>query len=151
VLSWVNPAKLPAYYQIDTITNTALANSAETKVQWHHLTASASGVHETSIAQQRLQTLKAQQRKLQHAGELSSVMQRQVGLLTRYKDSWQIAMCDNMQLNVAIELVHELSAMMQIKPVPQPQWVELQFAPTGHILAIAALPTTPVGGQCPAV
>ena len=158
VLSWVNPAKLPTYYQIDTMTSSG-HNSAQTlteiTVQWHHLTALAAGDpelnNETNIAQQRLHTLKAQQRQLKRAGELSSVMHRQIGLLTQHKESWQIATCDNMQLNVAIELVQELSAMMQVKPLQQPQWVELQFAPTGHILAIAALAPTRAGGQCPAV
>ncbi|SNY51778.1 hypothetical protein SAMN06297280_1975 [Arsukibacterium tuosuense] len=158
VLSWVNPAKLPAYYQIDTITHMAADNSTATHVQWHHLTAPAAGdpavisetTNETTIARQRLQTLQAQQKQLLRAGELSSAMQREVGLLTRHKDSWQIAMCDNLQLNVAIELVQQLNALMQLEPVPQPQWVELQFAPSGHILAIAALKPTAAASQCPA-
>ncbi|WP_213999974.1 hypothetical protein [Arsukibacterium sp.] len=154
VLSWVNPAKLPTYYQIDTITHLTADNSAATQVQWHHLTAPAAGdpeiKSETTIARQRLQTLQAQQKQLQRAGERSSAMQREVGVLTRHKDSWQIAMCDNLQLNVAIELVQELNALMQLEPVPQPQWVELQFAPSGHILAIAALKPTAAAGQCPA-
>ncbi|MBV2127758.1 hypothetical protein [Arsukibacterium indicum] len=163
VLSWVNPAKLPVYYQIDTMSGIS-ANSAEQltaaasaqndqqiTVQWHHLTASATGDSEAGRVRQRLNTLKAQQKQLQRAGELSNMMQSQIGLLTRQQDSWQIVMCNNTQLNMAIELVQELSAMLQVAPVAQPQWVELQFASSGHILAIAAIPATRYAGQCPAV
>lgn len=175
VLSWVNPAKLPAYYQIDTVQlkdgqldpgqtasgqtdasgGVVANNSAVTTVQWHHLTAATVGEQESGIARQRLQSLKAQQKQLLRAGELSSELHRQVGILTRHQDSWQIAMCDNMQLNVAIELVQQLTDMLQLDALPQPQlqpqWVELKFAPTGHILGIAALPSDRQAGQCPAV
>lgn len=148
VLSWVNPAKLPAYYQIDTLSSLDNSSTAEPTVQWHHLTASAADNAEKSIVQQRLVTLKQQQRQFQQAGARSGVLHRQIGLLTQHEALWQIAMCDNMQLNVAIDLVHELNTQMQIKPVLQPQWVELQFTPTGHILAIAALPATTATSQC---
>jgi len=164
VLSWVNPAKLPVYYQIDTVQQHAgqpatragmtASNSALTTVQWHHLTATTAGAHENGIVRQRLQSLKAQQKQLLRAGELNSEWHRQVGILTRHQDSWQITMCDNMQLNVAIELVQQLTDMLQLDALPQPQlqpqWVELQFAPTGHILGIAAVPATRQAGQCPA-
>ena len=159
VLSWVNPAKLPgayqSYYQIETLTSVAASNSASATVQWHHLSASAPAHDQSGSEQQlqtlRLQTLKAQQRQLQRAGELSVAMSRQIGLLTQHTDSWQITMCDKMQLNVAIELVQELNSMLQIEPMQQPQWVELQVAPTGHILAIVALPGAKAVSQCPAV
>lgn len=163
VLSWINPAKLPAYYQIDTLTS-AGSNTAAVSVQWHHLTAASTNsaeqersqqeiTHSDSMqkdsVQQRLSRLKQQQRQLQQAGERTAILQRQVGLLTQHDDEWQIAMCDNKQLHVALELVHELSALMQIEPRVQPQWVELQFAPSGHILAIAALPVSRAERQCP--
>tara|TARA_R110002126_G_scaffold10245_32_gene46564 strand:- start:1091 stop:1804 length:714 start_codon:yes stop_codon:yes gene_type:complete len=153
VLSWHNPASLPAYYQIDTIDGLAETNGESARVQWHHLTASASAKDDASIDPRnlqtlRLKTLKAQQHKLQQSGELSAEMQSQVGLLTRHQDSWQIAMCDKLQLNLAIELVQELNTTVQITPLQQPQWVELQFAPTGHILAIATLPTNKSTRQC---
>ncbi|WP_372628250.1 hypothetical protein [Arsukibacterium sp.] len=170
VLSWVNPVTLPGvyqgYYQIETLNSAPASNRDSATVQWHHLTASAAPTEliraeqEASgqpVAEQqqlqtlRLQTLKAQQRQLQRAGELNIAMSRQIGLLTQHKDSWQIAMCDKMQLNVAMELVQELNTMLQIEPALQPQWVELQFAPTGHILAIAALPKANALQQCPAV
>ncbi len=158
VLSWVNPAKLPAYYQIDTLSRTAPgsgvdAKDVNVKVQWHHLTASSSNTASVenaanAIVQQRLKTLKEQQRKLQQAGQLSSVLHRQVGLLTQHDDIWQIALCDNLQLNVAIDLVQELAAHIKIEPVLKPQWVEMQFTPSGHILAIAALPSSTTENQC---
>ncbi len=163
VLSWVNPAKLPTYYQIDTLTN-AGSNTAEVRVQWHHLTAASTdsanrasaqqdimqqGSGQKDSVQQRLSRLKQQQRELLQAGARTTLLQRQVGLLTQHDDEWQIAMCDNMQLHVALELVHELSAQMLIAPRVQPQWVELQFAPSGHILAIAALPVAGAERQCP--
>jgi hypothetical protein len=172
VLSWVNPATLPAgyqsYYQIDTLSSAPTESrvvdsvsgnfpgSNSGKVQWHHLTASASPADQSGTEQQhlqtlRLQTLKAQQRQLQRAGELNIAMSRQIGVLTQHKDSWQIAMCDKMQLNVAMALVKELNTMLQIEPELQPQWVELQFTPTGHILAIAALPKARAAAQCPEV
>ena len=160
VLSWINPATLPdvyqSYYQIETLSSAPENNSEYAAVQWHHLSASALTTDEAGNEQQhmqtlRLQTLKAQQRQLQRAGDLNIAMSRQVGLLTQHKDSWQIAMCDKMQLNVAMELVQELNTMLQLEPALQPQWVELQFAPTGHILAIAALPTENGLQQCPAV
>ncbi|MAD74858.1 MAG: hypothetical protein CML20_08735 [Rheinheimera sp.] len=159
VLSWVNPATLPdvyqGYYQIETLSSAPASNRDSATVQWHHLTASAAPTDLPGAQQQlqtlRLQTLKAQQRQLQRAGELNIAMSRQIGLLTQHKDSWQIAMCDKMQLNVAMELVQELNTMLQIEPALQPQWVELQFAPTGHILAIAALPKANALQQCPAV
>lgn len=163
VLSWVNPDKLPTYYQIDTVQAAPTSTQTERQsgmtankqvtmtVQWHHLTVTATGEHETGMVRQRLQTLKAQQRQLQRSGELNSDMHRQIGLLTRHHDSWQIALCDNKQLKLTIELVQALTDSLRLKPVPQPQWVELQFAPSGHILTIAALSVERPGSQCPAV
>ncbi|KKO46942.1 hypothetical protein WG68_03110 [Arsukibacterium ikkense] len=154
VLSWVNPAKLPTYYQIDTVISAGSSNMAELSVQWHHLTAASTDSKskdraQTERVQQRLSRLQQQQRELQQAGTRATELQRQVGLLTQHDDEWQIAMCDNKQLHLALELVHELSALMQIAPQLQPQWVELQFAPSGYILAIAALPASGAERQCP--
>lgn len=164
VLSWVNPAKLPTYYQIDTLVSSGAGYAANSRVQWHHLTATADSADsagqfstkgsrivaaQQSVVQQRLTSLQQQQRALLQTGAHSTALQRQVGLLTQHDDVWQIALCDDMQVNMAIELVHELRALMRVAPAKQPQWVELQLAPSGHILAIAALPANMAASQCP--
>ncbi len=129
LLSWMPWSPTSDFYQIEVA-----ASSDYRQVQYHRLAEPRSVLTQQAAREDRLQQLwQRQQEQLQRGQAIHT----RTALLQQHESNWQLTMCDELQLNLSKELVAQLQLGQSIQPYGS-QWVELELAATGQVLAIRA-------------
>ncbi|SEA59578.1 hypothetical protein [Alkalimonas amylolytica] len=130
LLSWMQWSPSADLYQIE------LAASADyQQVQYHRLVEPRAMLISQVGREERLQQLwQRQQEQLQQA----SSMHTRMAQLQQQEANWQLTICDELQLNLSKELVAQLQLGQSIQSYRGTQWVELELAANGQVLAIRA-------------
>ena len=130
LLSWMQWSPTADLYQIE------LAASADyQQVQYHRLAGPRAVLGSQTVREERLQQVwQRQQEQLQRA----SAIHTRTAQLQQQEANWQLTICDELQLNLSKELVAQLQLGQSIQSDRSTQWVELELAASGQVLAIRA-------------
>lgn len=130
LLNWMQWSPGADLYQIE------LSASADyQEVQFHRLAESRAVLTSQAVREDRLQQLwQRQQEQLQRG----SVIHTRTAQLQQQEANWQLTICDELQLNLSKELVAQLQLGQSIQSDRDMQWVELELAANGQVLAIRA-------------
>ncbi|MCC5825829.1 hypothetical protein [Alkalimonas sp.] len=130
LLSWMQWSPTADLYQIE---RTASADYLQ--VQYHRLAEPRTMLSSQVGREERLQLLwQRQQEQLQHTSSIHTRMAQ----LQQQEANWQLTICNELQMNLSKELVAQLQLGQSILPGRGAQWVELELAANGQVLAIRA-------------
>ncbi|MEN3158002.1 hypothetical protein ABC502_06430 [Alkalimonas sp. NCh-2] len=130
LLSWMQWSPSSDLYQIELT-----ASADYQQVQYHRLAEPRAVLTSQAVREERLQQLwQRQQEQLQRG----HVIHTRTAQLQQQEASWQLTICDELQLNLSKELVAQLQLGQSIPAYGGTQWVELELAATGQVLAIRA-------------
>ena len=130
LLSWMPWSPTSDLYQIELT-----ASSDYQQVQYHRLAEPRAVLTHQAAREDRLQQLwQRQQEQLQRGHAIHT----RTAQLQQQEASWQLTICDELQLNLSKELVAQLQLGQSIPSYRGTQWVELELAANGQVLAIRA-------------